>query len=258
MKRGRILDISDCCVHVTHRCHNRDFLLKFGLDRRSYVPRLRETVKRFDVGVLDHVVTSNDVHLLLRACRVDDVSRAMQYLQGLVARDCNRRKKRSGAFWSDRFKPTLVQNGSHLCRCLFYIGLNMVRAGAVEHPAEWAACGYHELTGRCQRYRIVDVPLLLNCLEMPEQSAHFLEWYERTMQTMCESGYLCREPLWSEAAAVGSRAWIESLSGTVVTGRREIVPMGFGNSDVVPAVEEGAGSYALKLSPKRRQMLWRP
>ncbi len=49
----------------------------------------------------------------------------------------------------------------------FYIGLNMVRAGAVNHPAEWGACGYHELTGRRQRYRIVDVPLLLNCLGMP-------------------------------------------------------------------------------------------
>ena len=26
MKRGRLLDISDCCIHVTQRCHNRQWL----------------------------------------------------------------------------------------------------------------------------------------------------------------------------------------------------------------------------------------
>jgi hypothetical protein len=31
-----------------------------------------------------------------------------------------------GAFWSDRYHPTLIQNGAHLGRCLFYIDMNMV------------------------------------------------------------------------------------------------------------------------------------
>jgi putative transposase len=30
-----------------------------------------------------------------------------------------------------------VQSGHHLRRCMLYIDLNMVRAGAVTHPADW-------------------------------------------------------------------------------------------------------------------------
>ena len=194
VKRGRILDISDCCVHVTQRCHNRQFLLKFELDRRSYLRRLRETARRFDISLLDYVITSNHIHLLLRAAQAGQVSRAMQYLQGLTARDCNRRKRRSGAFWCDRFNPTLVENGPHLSRCIYYIGLNMVRAGAVAHPGEWNACGFHELAGQRQRYRILDLPALLQCLGMPGRVREFRDWYVSTLGRMCGARCLCREP----------------------------------------------------------------
>jgi hypothetical protein len=41
-----------------------------------------------------------------------------------------------------------MQSGSHLSRCLFYIDMNMVRAGVVTHPFEWAFGGAAELGGR--------------------------------------------------------------------------------------------------------------
>lgn len=46
----------------------------------------------------------------------------------------NRRKKRRGAFWEGRYRATLVQNGTHSSRCLFYIALNMARAKVVRRP----------------------------------------------------------------------------------------------------------------------------
>ena len=64
------------------------------------------------------------VHLLFWTEDGSSVSRMMQILQGSTARDYNRRKNRRGAYWADRFHPTLVQTGCHLSRCRFYIGLN--------------------------------------------------------------------------------------------------------------------------------------
>lgn len=64
MLRGRIRDLAGCCVHVTHRCHNRAFLLKFRRDRRVYVERLRVVARRFEIDILGYVVTSNHVHVL--------------------------------------------------------------------------------------------------------------------------------------------------------------------------------------------------
>jgi hypothetical protein len=34
--------------HITHRCHNREFLLKFARDRDAYREKLREHVKKYE------------------------------------------------------------------------------------------------------------------------------------------------------------------------------------------------------------------
>jgi hypothetical protein len=38
--------------HITHRCHQRKFLLKFARDRRRYLYWLFEAKKRFGLSVL--------------------------------------------------------------------------------------------------------------------------------------------------------------------------------------------------------------
>ena len=38
--------------HITHRCHRRNFLLKFGRDRHSYLVWVLEAKKRFGLSVL--------------------------------------------------------------------------------------------------------------------------------------------------------------------------------------------------------------
>lgn len=48
------------------------------------------------------------------------------------------------------------QTGSHLIQCLVYIDLNMVLAGVVNHPREWAFSGYNKLQHPKQCYAILD------------------------------------------------------------------------------------------------------
>jgi putative transposase len=52
--------------HVTHRCHDRTFLLRFARDRHAYRQRLWETKPSRGVCVLGYCITSNHVHLLVR------------------------------------------------------------------------------------------------------------------------------------------------------------------------------------------------
>ena len=123
--------IDNACYHVTHRCHKREFLLKFAKHRDIYMRELWQMKQRFKIDVLDYMITSNHVHLLITARHGSDISKALQFLHGAVGQSYNTLKKRQGAFWSDRFHSTRIQNGDHLRRCLFYIDLNMVRAGAI-------------------------------------------------------------------------------------------------------------------------------
>ena len=44
--------------HLTHRCHNREFLLKFERDRQRWCRLLYEAQKRYHLSVLNYIVTS--------------------------------------------------------------------------------------------------------------------------------------------------------------------------------------------------------
>jgi len=61
----------------------------------------------------------------------------------------NKRKKRRGTLWGERFKSVLVEQGNTLIHCLAYIDLNAVRAGIVKRPEDyrWCSIGYHIQTG---------------------------------------------------------------------------------------------------------------
>jgi REP element-mobilizing transposase RayT len=132
--------------HITHRCHKKEFLLKFARDRRRWISWLFEARKRFGLSILNYTVTSNHVHLLIRdnGSR-DTLPKSIQLIAGRTAQKFNLRKERKGAFWEDRYHATAVETGDHLRRCLVYIDLNMVRAGVVKHPVGWAFCGYNEI-----------------------------------------------------------------------------------------------------------------
>jgi putative transposase len=51
--------------HLTHRCHRRQFLLRFARDRRRWHRWLYEARKRYGLCVLNYTATSN--HLLCAA-----------------------------------------------------------------------------------------------------------------------------------------------------------------------------------------------
>jgi len=57
--------------HITHRCHKKEFLLKFSKDRRLWLRWLFEAKKRYGISILNYTVTSNHVHVLV----VDDGER---------------------------------------------------------------------------------------------------------------------------------------------------------------------------------------
>ena len=118
--------------HLTHRCHKREFLLKFRKDRKHWLDLLFEAKKRFGLIILNYTVTSNHIHLLVfDGAGKDVIPRAMQLIAGRTGQDYNRRKRRNGAFWEDRYHATAVEKEQHLIQCMIYIDLNMVRAGVV-------------------------------------------------------------------------------------------------------------------------------
>ena len=146
--------------HITHRCHQKEFLLKFSRDRRRWCFWLCEAKRRYGLCILNYTVTCNHVHLLVCDIGRGEIPRSMQLVAGRTAQEFNHRKGRRGAFWEDRYHATAVESDEHLANCMVYMDLNMVRAGVVTHPSDWAHGGYREIQNPPRRYRLITSRML--------------------------------------------------------------------------------------------------
>ena len=117
--------------------------------------------KRFGLSVLNYIVTSNHIHLLVKDTGKEVIPKSMQLIAGRTAQKYNQRKNRKGAFWEDRYHATVIDTEGYLAQCLVYIDMNMVRAGAVSHPSDWANSGYHEIQNPLDRYGVIDYLALM-------------------------------------------------------------------------------------------------
>jgi hypothetical protein len=82
MPRGNRHFLPGLIWHITHRCHQQAFLLKFSQDRQHYLRWLFDARKRFGLCVLNYMVTSNHVHLLVRDTAPNVISQSIQLIAG--------------------------------------------------------------------------------------------------------------------------------------------------------------------------------
>ena len=211
MARANRHYIPGCVWHITHRCHKREFLLKFSRDQRRYLQWLYQARKRYGLSLLNFTVTSNHVHLLVvDGGDRDIIPHSMQLVASRTGQEFNQRKNRRGAFWEDRYHATAVETGQHLARCMVYIDTNMVRAGAVSHPALWRFGGYNQIQAPRKKNVLIDhegLQRLLGLNSYEEVRICHKKWVESYLA----DGQICRQEEWTESIAVGSRPFVERV-----------------------------------------------
>ena len=227
--------------HITHRCHQKHFLLKFARDRRRWMDWLFEAKKRYGLSVLNYVVTSNHIHLLVFDNGKDEIPASLQLVAGRVAQEYNQRKSRKGAFWEDRYHATAIDTDEHLVQCLLYIDMNMVRAGVVVHPADWQESGVAQLVSARQRYQVHDYCRLLTLLGF-ETVDELISARSSWIKTALDSGSMQREMRWTEGVAVGGQDFVRQVKEKLgpLRRNRKIVQ---GVSGFLLKEDEGESSF---------------
>jgi putative transposase len=192
-----------------------------------------EAKKRFGLCVLDYTVTSNHIHLLVKDTGPNVIAQSMQLIAGRTAQEYNQRRAMQGAFWEDRYHATAIEIDGHLHRCMVYIDLNMVRAGAVNHPGQWNESGFCEIQKPPKRYAIIDLRALTELCGFGEL-ADFQRAQHQWIEQALEGVPAAREDRWSEAVAVGGLAFVETMKNElgVKAKHRNVI--------------ETNGSYALR------------
>lgn len=122
--------------HVTTRSAGKCLIFEDDIDRLNFADCFWGGVLKFELKCLVAVQVGTHYHALFE-CGRDELSKAMQDLNGSYARRFNLRHERSGHLFGDRFSCWVLESARHLEVTIRYVLWNPVRAGLCRHPSEW-------------------------------------------------------------------------------------------------------------------------
>ena len=128
--------------HVIVRGNNREPIFYAEDDYRFYLETLKKACAKHQCDVHAYVLMTNHVHLLITPYKSDGLSKVIQMLGRYYVQYFNHTYQRTGTLWEGRYKATLIDSEHYALGCYRYIELNPVRAGMVNHPAEYPWSSY--------------------------------------------------------------------------------------------------------------------
>jgi len=135
--------------HVTSRGNRREEIYLSTEDKVLFLTILADTCEKHSWSCQAYCLMSNHYHLLIETPR-GNLSKGMQYLNGVYTQKFNRVHGRVGHVFQGRYKAIIVEKDSYLLELSRYIVLNPVRAKMVLQANDWIWSSYlstcHEVT----------------------------------------------------------------------------------------------------------------
>jgi REP-associated tyrosine transposase len=178
MSRPLRIEYPGAVYHLICRGNNRQKIFKDDLDRKRYLEKLIHYCELKEVSLLCYCLLSNHIHLLVETPQ-GNLSKMMQPFQTSYTLYLNRRHRRSGHVFEQRYKALLVDKDNYLLQVSRYIHRNPVDAKLVERPQDyrWSSYGAY-VSGK--RVRGLTTGIVLEQLggKQSEQIRSYREYVE--------------------------------------------------------------------------------
>ena len=147
--------------HVTaHAVAGQDLFLVDG-DRHKFVSLLADLHQRWGTVIHGYCLMSNHYHLEVETPD-GALSQPIKWLNQTYASYLNWRLERRGHLFDGRFKSLVVDADTYLHELSRYIHLNPVRAGIIQHPADYRWSSYRAFIGLTQEPPWLSTGLILD------------------------------------------------------------------------------------------------
>ncbi len=149
MPRKSRVDVPGALHHIICRGIERKRIFRDNRDRDNFVERLGNILVQTSTHCYAWALIPNHFHLLLKTGHVP-ISIVMRRLLTGHAISFNRRYRRHGHLFQNRYKSILCQEEPYLLELVRYIHLNPLRAGLVpnfEKLNKYRYCGHSRLMG---------------------------------------------------------------------------------------------------------------
>ena len=136
MQRKRLL-IADSTYHVTSRINGGDKRLRQEKIKNLYLDIVKRAKEKYSFELINFCIMNNHVHLVIKPLEDSSLSRIMQWISSVFAKEWNKLHHRTGHVWGERFFSRIIAGAVDLVRVFMYIDDNPVEAGLVRRPEEW-------------------------------------------------------------------------------------------------------------------------
>lgn len=143
MPRQARIDAPGALQHIIVRGIERKRIFFDNQDRNNFVDRLGTVLSESAARCYAWALIPNHFHLLLRSGNIS-ISTVMRRLLTGYAQSINRRHRRHGQLFQNRYKSILCQQEPYLLELVRYIHLNPLRAGVV---SDYKALGKFAYSG---------------------------------------------------------------------------------------------------------------
>jgi putative transposase len=153
MPRKSRIDATGALHHIIVRGIERSKIFLDDTDRNNFIDRVGGIVAETKTTCYAWALIPNHVHFLIKTGQVPATTIMRRLLTG-HAGYFNKRHRRSGHLFQNRYKSILCQEDSYLLELVRYIHLNPLRAKMVQDLKElrkYPFCGHSVLMGEIER-----------------------------------------------------------------------------------------------------------
>ncbi len=150
MPRRARLDAPGTLHHVIIRSIERRKIVNDDKDRQNFISRMGTIAQETGTLIYAWALMTNHAHILLRS-GLSGLPRYMRRLLSGYAISYNRRHRRHGHLFQNRYKSIVCEEDPYFKELVRYIHLNPLRAKLVENLAKldrYRYCGHSVLMGR--------------------------------------------------------------------------------------------------------------
>ena len=181
-------------------------LLYYKKNVKNYLRQLFNILKRDRKKLLAYQVINNTVYFFFRENDLNEISKIVQHLHGIVSSDYSKITRKEPPFWKARPRYTLVQSGDptkEVLSNLFQLPIYHHRA---LHPAGWWCSSYSESVYPKKRYRLIDRQAILEKTDLNDKE--FSNWLSEIARDTKDG--LREFKQMEDALAIGEESWIYS------------------------------------------------
>jgi len=128
--------------HIITQGINKIYIFDNSNDIKFYIKSMYDLKDKYDIEIIAYCIMNNHAHMLIKSKIIKNLSKFMHDLNTRYGCYYNKKYKRVGYVFRDRYKSEGIYTEEQLYSCIKYIYDNPVKAGICNKPEEYPYSNY--------------------------------------------------------------------------------------------------------------------